>query len=441
MSLEVTDTIVALSSAAGAGIRSVVRLSGPDAFSIARTFFLSAEPMDESVRRAYSGVIHLCDLPAWPADLYLFPSPRTYTGQPIAELHVLSSPPLVERLIAELMTSGARAAKPGEFTMRAFLAGKRDLPRAEAVNAVISASNRADLSEALSQLAGGVSQPLHGLRDDLLNLLADVEAGLDFVDEDISFAGRDDLLLRLTRGLAQLTTLRRQLEQRAVGDRVFRAVLAGAPNVGKSSLFNAISGGNSIVSDRPGTTRDYLVRRIDIDGTPIELVDTAGWQAVESLIDRQAQSLGSREQQSADLLLWCVEAGNANDNSPPVVVARSLTVVVVATKCDLASAAEGQVPTSARMGVGLEELRRLIQTRARSFAQPALAPSVSRCRHHVDACVERLRKAHRTVLFDDPPEILAAELRGALDELGAMIGAIFTDDLLDRIFSRFCIGK
>jgi tRNA modification GTPase len=231
------------------------------------------------------------------------------------------------------------------------------------------------------------------------------------------------------------------LEQRAVGDRVFRAVLAGAPNVGKSSLFNAISGGNSIVSDRPGTTRDYLVRRIDIDGTPIELVDTAGWQAVESLIDRQAQSLGSREQQSADLLLWCVEAGNANDNSPPVVVARSLTVVVVATKCDLASAAEGQVPTSARMGVGLEELRRLIQTRARSFAQPALAPSVSRCRHHVDACVERLRKAHRTVLFDDPPEILAAELRGALDELGAMIGAIFTDDLLDRIFSRFCIGK
>src|SRR5262249_27252574 len=149
----------------------------------------------------------------------------------MAELHLVSSPPLLELLIADLFKAGARAAQHGEFTLRAFLAGKRDLPRAEAVQAVIAAGSRSDLKYALSQLAGGVTRPLEGLREDLLNLLADVEAALDFADEDLEFVGREDLLHRLAKGLAQLSTLRRQLEQRSTSDDPFRVVFVGAPNV------------------------------------------------------------------------------------------------------------------------------------------------------------------------------------------------------------------
>src|SRR5262249_40064950 len=153
------------------------------------------------------------------------------------------------------------AARPGEFTMRAFLTGKRDLPRAEAVQAVIGAGSRDELKQALAQLAGGLTRPLDGLRDDPLSLLADGEARLDFTDEDITFVEQRDLLLRLTKGMAQLTTLKRQLEQRSAGERPFRVVLVGAANAGKSSLFNALGGG-ALVSPEPGTTRDYLRQRL-----------------------------------------------------------------------------------------------------------------------------------------------------------------------------------
>src|SRR5262249_40096088 len=175
------------------------------------------------------------------------------------------------------LNAGARAARPGEFTLRAFLAGKLDLPRAEAVLGVIEAGDRDQLRESLAQLAGGVTRPLDGLRDDLLNLLADVEAGLDFVEAAITFVGREDLLNRLAKGLAQLTLVRKQLEARGRSDRPFRAALVGRPNAGKSSLFNALAGDSpdagALVSPVPGTTRDYLVKRLDLGGVAVELVD------------------------------------------------------------------------------------------------------------------------------------------------------------------------
>src|SRR5262249_39055725 len=159
---------------------------------------------------------------------------------PLTEIHTLSSPPLVELLIAALLGAGARAARPGEFTLRAFLAGKLDLTRAEAVLGVIEAGSRAELTQAPAQLAGGSARAPQELRDDLLNLLADVEAGLDFAEEDIHFVGRTDLLTHLGKGMALVTLLGKQLDQRAVAGRPFRVVLAGRPNAGKSSLFNAL---------------------------------------------------------------------------------------------------------------------------------------------------------------------------------------------------------
>jgi tRNA modification GTPase len=376
-----------------------------------------------------------------PADLYYWPAPRTFTGQEVVELHTISCPPLIDRLIGELIAAGGRAAVPGEFTMRAFLAGKLDLPRAEAVLGIIEAGNRNELKQALTQLAGGVTRPLEGLRDDLLNLLADLEAGLDFAEDDIHFIAPDELLLRIGKGLAQLTNLQKQLDQRAVSQRPFRVVIAGRPNVGKSSLFNALTGAAALVSPLSGTTRDYLVKRIEIDGTTIEMVDTAGRQESMGTIDEQAQTLARQQAEQADLVLLCLECGEQSHLDLELVAPGSPPVVAIATKYDLGGPPAGLLGTSAVTGAGLEELRHWLAEQARTHRQPPLAPSLSRCRGHVDACLNHLRRAHEIALFDEPPELLAVEVRGALDQLGEMVGAVWTDDLLDRIFSRFCIGK
>jgi tRNA modification GTPase len=436
------DTIVAQASAPGPGARAIVRLSGPKTLAVVASVFRPAIAL-ESRRSLVSGNLQLAQLAApFPADIYFWPAPHSYTSQDVAEIHTLSSPPLLELLLAALLQAGARAALPGEFTMRAFLAGKLDLTRAEAVHGVIEAGDRAELKLALTQLAGGVGRPMQELRDDLLNLLADVEAGLEFADEDLQFVSQDDLLKRLGKGLAQVTLVSKQLQQRAVSEHVFRVVLAGKPNVGKSSLFNALASATALVSPQPGTTRDYLVKRLQLDAVVIELVDTPGWQTGSDTIEEQAQTLAQEQSERADLVLLCLRAGESLDTAETQFLARIQPPVIgVSTQCDRGVAHPESLPTSAVTGIGLEDLKRLLADKARSRAQPALAPSLSRCRHHVETCLEMLRRAHAIVLYNDPPELLALELRGALEQLGEMVGAVYTDDLLDRIFSRFCIGK
>ena len=438
---QLDDTIVALASAAGAGQRGIVRLSGPDVKPIAASVFAEV-PDPWPVRRS---LIEGClDIPgtysSLPAALYYAPAPRTYTGQETIELHTISCPPLLDALISALMNVGARAAQPGEFTLRAFLNGKKDLLQAEGVLAVIEARSGDELEQALGQLAGGMTEPLHGLRDDLLNLLADIEAGLDFTDEDIQFVDKKDMLLRLAKGLAQLTNLRKKLESRAVSDRPFRVALIGEPNAGKSSLFNALTGlPSSIVSPMPGTTRDYVTRTMNLGEVKIELIDTAGWQQAGDTIEEQAQALGGQQTQMADLLLWCCDA--TLPAPEPRRDLAGLDVILVVTKADLARSGEGKMATSAKTRMGIDQLEKLLIERAKSFSNSAMASSLSRCRHHVDSCLKHLRAAHAIVLFDHPAELLALELRLALEQLGEMVGAVYTDDLLDRIFSRFCIGK
>jgi tRNA modification GTPase len=436
------DTIVALSTAPGPGGRAIVRLSGLQAVRVAGSVFTSERSLTNQERRCFTGECRLLSIAApLPADLYVWPAPHTYTGQEMAELHTISSPPLVDLLVSQLLAAGARAAQPGEFTLRAFLAGKLDLTRAEAVLGVIEASSKDELRVALAQLAGGMARPLHELRDDLLNLLADVEAGLDFAEENVQFVGQEDLLNRVSKGLAHVTLLGKQLAQRSLGDQPFRVVLAGRPNAGKSSLFNAL-GGRALVSTLPGTTRDFLVCTLEIGGARIELVDTAGWQTANGPIHEQAQALGREQAERADLVLLCIGAGRDLTPEEESLLQQVVPPVIgVATKCDVGQPQPGLLPTSAMTHAGLSDLRAMLAERARVQARPALAPSLSRCRHHVDACLQSLRRAHHAVLFQEPAEILALELRTGLDQLGEMVGAIYTDDLLDRIFSRFCIGK
>jgi tRNA modification GTPase len=444
MTLQTRDTIAALATPPGPGARAVVRISGPDAASVASAVFSPALPRDCRSRSLTGGEVHLPGLTsALPADLYFWPAPRSYTGQNVAEIHTLSSPPLVELLVTAILGAGARAARAGEFTLRAFLAGKLDLTRAEAVLGVIEAGDRDELTHALALLAGGVARPLQALRDDLLNLLADVEAALDFADEDLTFVSEDEQLKRIGNALAHVTLLGRQIAQRSLADRPFRVVLAGRPNAGKSSLFNALTGQSAaLVSPQPGTTRDYLVQRLTLGSVAVELVDTAGWRVSQDTIESQADALGRDQAGRADLVLLCVAAGaEPTAEEADLLRQERPPVLGVATKCDLGAAGTGLLATSAVSGFGLGLLRSTLAERVAVRSEPPLAPSLSRCRHHVAECLAGLRRAHALVLEQMPPELLALELRSALDQLGQMVGAVYTEDLLDRIFSRFCIGK
>ena len=415
------DTIVALASAPGPGARAVVRLSGSNAQNIVGTIFA-----DMPTSRGLShGHLRLPGLHSpLPADVYLMPGPRSYTGQDCVEIHTISSPPLVDLLISTLLDAGARAARPGEFTMRAFLAGKKDLTQAEAVLGVIEAGTDDELALALVQLAGGMTQPLHRLRDDLLNLLADIEAGLDFTEEDIEFVDKRGLLLRLGAGLAHLTNLRKQLDDRAVSNRPYRVALVGEPNAGKSSLFNALAGmPAAIVSPIPGTTRDYVTRSVTIQATSVELIDTAGWQRATEGIVQQAQRLGREQAKKADLVLECIdvtvwraerrrppddENSRDPDNAPNSETIGQPTPLrsplIVLTKTDLQELQSDHPTTSAKTGRGIPELRRFLADKAKEAQTPALAPSLSRCRHHVEKGLTHLRAAHHVVLFDEPAE-------------------------------------
>jgi len=212
-----------------------------------------------------------------PCDAYVWRDGQSYTGQPIVEVHTIGSPPLLQIVLRALCATGARLAGPGEFTLRAFLAGRIDLTQAEAVLAVIDAHDPQDLNVALGQLAGGLARPLHRLREALLDLLAHVEAGFDFADEELPFIEREELDRQLGAANDEVAAIVRQLALRGEPIDMARAVLVGRPNAGKSSLFNALAGDHAaLVSEHPGTTRDYLVAELDLDGLKCRLIDTAG---------------------------------------------------------------------------------------------------------------------------------------------------------------------
>jgi tRNA modification GTPase len=448
--LPLDDTIVAIASAPAGAARGIVRLSGPNAVDqIARVF--QSEPVADlsAVRKAtrLEGSVAIGQRKLV-ASLCLWPTSRSYTRQPVAEIHTIGSPPLLEVIVQSLCGVGARLAQPGEFTMRAFLAGRLDLTQAEAVLGVIDAADRRQLQTALAQLAGGFSQPLLQLRSGLLDLLADLEAGLDFTEEDIRFVSTDELENRVSSAAAELERLSAQLGTRSVAGRLPRVVLAGPPNVGKSSLFNSLIGASAaIVSPQAGTTRDYLTATIDIDGIQVELVDTAGVSQSGELtgdrINEVAEQIAVTQRDVADLLLLCRENGDA---ATEIEGERAIHVVTKAdscnASCDSTKAAQ-EIQTSSKTGRGIAELRMAIRQqlesqRGSAEVIPATAVRVRESLHRAAATLAQIRQL---VVDGSGEELIAAELRVALAELGNVVGAVYTDDLLDRIFSRFCIGK
>ncbi len=387
-----------------------------------------------------------------PGDLYLWPTTRSYTRQPAAEFHTLGSPPLLAAALRAVCAAGARLAQPGEFTLRAFLAGRLDLTQAEAVLGLIDARGPEEFDAALTQLAGGIGRPLHALRDSLLDLVAHLEAGLDFVEEDIQFIAAEDLRNQLQSALWQIESLVAQMSTRTETADGPRIVLVGSPNVGKSSLFNSLVGAGSValVSTQPGTTRDYLTAWIDLDGIRCQLIDTAGVEVVTSADPRgAAQAAASRQQRQADIRVLCLDSSRSLDPWEQTELARAHANqnVVVVTKCDqpamLDLPAEA-VSTSALGGIGFDRLRERLRHSVCALKTPASTSQLAtatRCLDSLRLARESLARAVRIRSSRGGEELIAAEVRVALDALGLVVGAIYADDILDRIFSRFCIGK
>jgi tRNA modification GTPase len=427
----------------------MVRISGAGVADVLRRCFVGRgfDPALARRARAIVGRVRLGEPEIeLPCRLYYWPTQRSYTGQPSAELHTIGSPPLLESLLDTVRAAGARLARPGEFTLRAFLAGRIDLTQAEAVLGVIDARSDAELASALEQLAGGIAEPLRALRSELLDLLADLEAGLDFVDEDIAFITPEALIDRLTTARKSVGELAAQLRERDASSELPRVVLVGPPNAGKSSLFNALIGsGQAIVADMPGTTRDYLLATIELDGVRCELCDTAGVELSDGDdVATSAQAQRGHAQRRADVELLCRDAADAQSSPLDSASESDRPRLTVWTKTDLTGTPPAHgLSTSVVTGAGLDNLRIAIRAAVQRLDRHEGGPraTAARCRGTLDGAVAALDRARQLAVASQGDELVAAEIRAALQSLGEVAGAVYTNDLLDRVFSRFCIGK
>ncbi|GMV58391.1 MAG: tRNA modification GTPase MnmE [Betaproteobacteria bacterium] len=457
------DPIVAVATAPGRGGIGIVRLSGAD---LAPVIDAVLGPRAGALAPRYATFAKFLDAAGEGIDegiALLFPAPHSYTGETVLELQAHGGPVVLRLLVARCLEAGRaiglRLAEPGEFTRRAFLNDRLDLAQAEAVADLIDASTAAAARSATRSLAGAFSREVHALTEALIELRTLVEATLDFPEEEIDFLEASDARGRLASIRAQLAHLVRRARQGAVLREGLAVVLIGQPNVGKSSLLNALAGEElAIVTPVAGTTRDKIAQQVEVDGIPLNVIDTAGLRETTDLVERIGIERTWAEVERADVVLHLVDASArdaAAEAADAAIEARvrerapRAPVLTVFNKVDLTSLparAEGDsIWLSALSGAGLDALRtRLLAIAGWDSAASGEHAFLARARHlealhvaqrHLDAAVGHAEQGNRQL------ELLAEELRLAGNRLGEITGEFTADDLLGRIFSRFCIGK
>ena len=459
-----SDTIVAPATAPGRGGIGVVRLSGPGVPVIAAALLHQGLP---EPRRATLATFRDGTGEAIDSGLALyFPAPHSYTGEAVLELHGHGGPAVLAALVARAIELGARRAEPGEFTRRAYLNAKLDLAQAEAVADLIDAGSQAAARAALRSLQGAFSAEVHGLVEGLIELRVWVEAAIDFPEEDLDFLADPALTARVEALRARFDAVTQAARQGRVLRDGLTVVIAGRPNAGKSSLLNALAGHDAaIVTDLPGTTRDVVREQIDLDGLPLQVLDTAGLRVAgegpADVVEAEGIRRTRAEIARADRVLFVVDA--ATDPTATAYtderasLPEGVPVTLVFNKVDLVDPSERGAgvdaafatgPTgattlrvSARTGAGLAALRAHLQA-AIGYA-PGDTGALSARARHLDA-LTRARAALEaacTLLAARRGELVAEELRLAQRALGEITGEFTSDDLLGRIFGSFCIGK
>lgn len=459
--LDVTESIAAISTPGQAGLRGVIRVSGPKIHSQLSQCLILGQAEDLPNGGPSCQIDCRMDLGQpigpLPIQLLFWPTSASYTRQPCGEIHCTGSLPILNDVMRRLNETGIRQAQPGEFTMRAFLAGRIDLAQAEAVLGVIDSESEQELQLALRQMSGGLSGSIAELQEQLLQVLAHLEAGLDFVEEDIEFITQDELSGSIGLAEQQLQEILRKLAERSLDQRRPRLVLTGRPNVGKSSLQNALTQQSaSIVTDVAGTTRDYVVGQLDLFGLTCDLIDTAGdmrgAELARDTIQKASEAQLDQVAETADLILLCVDGTQPVDPWTRQMMQQAdlpeSNLLVIVTKLDLIAAQPARhdvIYVSSTDGRGLNELKRELSRRLLQQEKPTemsvITATGNRCRESLHNAETELQNAQQYCLGGHGDEVVAAALRVALDELAVVTGRVFTDDILDRVFSRFCIGK
>jgi tRNA modification GTPase len=426
-----TDTIFALASGSFRAAIAVIRLSGPASGPAVAALCGGSlpAPRNASLRRLRdaSGMVLDQALVLW------LPGPGTYTGEDCAELHLHGGRAVIDGVADALTEAGLRPAEPGEFTRRAFLRGRMDLVEAEAVHDLIAAETSAQRRQALRQLEGALGALYQDWAERLRGILAYQEALIDFPDEDLPAEVEEQLLATLS---AVRTEVQSHLDDAGRGEKLREGLffaISGPPNVGKSTLINALVERDvAIVSELPGTTRDVLEARVVLGGVPVTLVDTAGLRETTDSIEAEGVRRAIARAADADLVITLVEVGS----EPPA----GETGLLVANKADLQRAGpQGALRISAMTGTGMDTLRATLADAARRMTESSGAPPLTRARHRA-ALLEAsalLDAAERAVL----PELRGEDLRLAMRALGRITGHVGVEDILDTVFSKFCIGK
>ena len=438
------DTIVAAATPPGTGGVGVVRISGEAAEAIAQAMLGSLPKPRFATYRTFRNAAGE-ELDSGIA-LY-FPAPRSFTGEPVLELHGHGGPVVTGMLVDAAVELGARLAEPGEFTQRAFLNDKLDLAQAEAIADLIASGTEQAARAALHTLSGTFSTAVNTLTEQLVHLRMHVEAAIDFPEEEIDFLSDDQLTARIEDCAAAFEELRAQARVGRVLRDGYRVVIVGKPNAGKSSLLKRLSGEEAaIVTEVAGTTRDILRETINIDGLAVELVDTAGLREDPDRIEEEGIRRARRALKSADAVLWIQDASQPLQETIDEDVPEGAEIIVVRNKIDVTGDDSGLVDdilfVSAKSGAGIEALQQRLR-RAAGYRDLGEGAFTARKRH-----VDALRRAashfdtgRKALAERKAGELLAEELRLAQEALGEITGAVSSDDLLGRIFSEFCIGK
>lgn len=450
---DTTETIVALATPAGSGAIGVIRLSGPEAITIANKVFKGKDLTTQDSHTIHFGSVADGDIVLDEVLVSLFVAPRSYTRENVVEISCHGSNYIIESIIKLLVKNGARNAKPGEFTLRAFLNGQLDLSQAEAVADLIASNSKASQQVALQQLRGGFSNQLQVLRDQLVQFASLIELELDFAEEDVEFANRDQLKQLINDILKVITALIQSFELGNAIKQGINTVIAGRPNAGKSTLLNALlNEERAIVSHIPGTTRDTIEEILNIKGINFRLIDTAGIREATDAIEKIGVERTMEKINQSALLIYVYDAAQTTLTELNADLEKlnkpGINILIVANKVDLLSHNElTAIPdtvsiVSAKEKQHIDELKLKIYHAAikeRLEGQDILVTNV----RHLEA-LQKTEDALVKVLGgmeDITSDFLAMDIKQALHYLGEITGAVTTDDLLDNIFSKFCIGK